>query len=848
MNDSVNLLDGVGVLQDGSVLAMAAVDAQGTITAWAAGATRLLGYRLEEVLGRDGADLLIGDLPRSVVQGIERRHEWNGRVTLRHRDGQSVEVDVHAAPVSPAQEDSSWAVVAVGSAAPHDHADELRRWAYDQMPVFLGCFDEDNRLVGYNAAGVHGMAKAEDEMRGRRVTEVSAGLEDRRVEQVMEQVLGTGEQMSVEIFSQLAGEDHPHPWTVLIYPLKDPSGLVRGVSVAAMDATEQYLARQRLALLNAASSRIGTTLDTARTAQELADTAAGRFADFVSVDLLAPGREHMPAPAVVRRTAQQSVLAGCPESGTRTGQTHRYPQGSPMASALATGEAVLRQATEASVRRWLAGDRESSCLAGLHGTHSLIVAPLLARGAILGLVQYARHRNLTPFDPDDLLLAEEITAKAALSIDNAQRYTHERDTALTLQRSLLPQDAQRHSALEVASRYVPASSRAGVGGDWFDVIPLSGSRVAFVVGDVVGHGLHASVTMGRLRTAVRTLADVDVSPDELLTYLDDLVLHLGRTDSPPPEAGQDQQLPHPGEIVATCLYAVYDPVSRHCTLARAGHPAPAVLHPHGVVVYPELPAGPPLGLGSLPFESAELEMPDGSTIAFFTDGLIKSGSLDIDEGTARLSRALHDPAAPLEQLCDDVLATLPPGPPSDDIALLIARTKGLGASQVAMWDLPCQPSEVAHARQMAADQLTEWELEDASFVTELIVSELVTNAIRYGAPPIQLRLINDTSLICEVSDASSTAPHLRHARVFDEGGRGLLLVAQFAKRWGTRHSAYGKTIWAEQERTLHLQSLPLGPRLTARTGPRGKGAGCESARQAHSVQPCLFRWREQSTG
>ena len=778
---------------------MAAVDAQRVMTAWTAGATRLLGYRPEEMLGRDAADLLIGEVPRAVVQGIERRHEWSGRVTLRHRDGHPVEVDVRAVAVSSAQEDSSWAVVAIGSAAPQDHADELRQWAYDQMPIPLGCFDENSRLVVHNQAGVHGLAKAEDEMLGRRLSEVYDSPDDWRVEQAMEQVLGTGEQVSVEAFGQALGEDHPHPSTVLAYPLKDPDGRVRGVSVAAMDTTEQYMARQRLALVNAASSRIGTTLDTARTAQELADMATGRFADFVSVDLLLPSRENMPTPAIVRRTAQQSVLEGCPESVAEIGKSHRYPGGSPMAGALTTGEPILCQATDANVRRWLAGDRASSRLVGQYQIHSLIAAPLLARGAILGLAQYARHRNPAPFDPDDLILAEEITAKAALSIDNAQRYTHEHDTALALQQSLLPQEALRHSALEVASRYVPAGARAGVGGDWFDVIPLSGSRVALVVGDVVGHGIHASVTMGRMRTAVRTLADVDVSPDELLTYLDDLVLHLERKESPPSQAEEDQQLPHPGEIVATCLYAVYDPVSRHCTLARAGHPAPAVLTPDGVVTFPELPAGPPLGLGSLPFESAELEMPDGSMIALFTDGLIESGSPDIDEGMARLSRALRDPAAPLDELCDHVLASLPPGPPADDVALLIARTKGLSASQVATWDLPSQPSEVAHARQMAADQLTQWELEDESFVTELIVSELVTNAIRYGAPPIQLRLINDTSLICEVSDASSTAPHLRHARVFDEGGRGLLLVAQFTKHWGTRHTAYGKTIWAEQE-------------------------------------------------
>jgi anti-sigma regulatory factor (Ser/Thr protein kinase) len=360
---------------------------------------------------------------------------------------------------------------------------------------------------------------------------------------------------------------------------------------------------------------------------------------------------------------------------------------------------------------------------------------------------------------------------------------------------MLPQRMPDQAAVQVASRYLPAGSQAGVGGDWFDVIPLSGARVALVVGDVVGHGVHASATMGRLRTAVRTLADVDLSPDELLTHLDDLVIRLHLEEGPKPA---DEPGRPAGEIGATCLYAVYDPVSRRCTFARAGHPLPAVVYPDGRIEFPELPAGPALGLGGMPFEAAELELPEGTLLALYTDGLVGSAGHDVDAGLALLARALTRPARSREETCDNVLYSLLPDRPADDIALLVARTRALDASHVATWELPPDPAVVAEARKEGAEQLERWGLGELVFTTELVVSELVTNAIRYASGPIQLRLIRDATLICEVSDTSSTAPHLRRARTFDEGGRGLLLVAALTQRWGTRQTEAGKTIWAEQ--------------------------------------------------
>ncbi|MDF3291423.1 SpoIIE family protein phosphatase [Streptomyces silvisoli] len=376
--------------------------------------------------------------------------------------------------------------------------------------------------------------------------------------------------------------------------------------------------------------------------------------------------------------------------------------------------------------------------------------------------------------------------------------TREHTSALRLQRNLLPQRLPPQTAVELASRYVPADSGSGVGGDWFDVIPLSGTRVGLVVGDVLGHGLRAAATMGRLRTGVRVLARLDLAPDEVLSRLDDLVALKDSEDGVADARQGDDEARG-----VTCLYAVYDPVSGRCSMARAGHTLPAVVTPHsGVASYPELPPGPPLGVGGLPYQSTELQLPPGSLIALFTDGLVQAADRT-DTGLAQLAETLAQHKRPLEELCDRAVATLLPGPVDDDAALLLARTRVLGEHQVAVWELPADPEKVGRVRSAVAAQLAQWGLEELAFTTELIVSELTTNAIRYADGPIHVRLIRDRTLICEVSDTGHTSPHLRHAATDDEGGRGLFIIAQMAQHWGTRYTPTGKTIWAEQ-------GLPVG--------------------------------------
>ncbi|MEU6478685.1 SpoIIE family protein phosphatase [Streptomyces sp. NPDC047017] len=547
------------------------------------------------------------------------------------------------------------------------------------------------------------------------------------------------------------------------------------------------VARERLRLLYDAGVGVGTTLDVTRTAEELARVSVPRFADFVTVDLydaVLRGEEPEPG-AALRRTASHGVRAGAPLYPA--GRQIHFIDSSPQAHSLASRRAVLEPRLEAAPG-WLAQDPDRTEEIVRFGIHSLITAPVRAGTVVLGLVNFWRSEKTEPFDAEELALAEELVARAAVSIDNARRYTREHGMAVTLQRSLLPRSLPEQNALDIAYRYLPA--QAGVGGDWFDVLPLSGARVALVVGDVVGHGLHAAATMGRLRTAVHNFSSLDLPPDELLGLLDEMVARID----------QDESADGTGAPVvgATCLYAIYDPVSRRCAIARAGHPPPAVVAPDGTAAFADVPVGPPLGLGGLPFETAELELAEGSRLVLYTDGLVEDRKRDIDAGLEELRTALEAAGGSPEETCRAVLDSRLPFRRGDDIALLVARTRALGADRVAEWEVPSDPAAVGEVRASVSRRLAEWGLDELTFTTELVLSELVTNAIRYGGAPIRVRVLRDRALICEVFDSSNTSPHLRYAASTDEGGRGLFLVAQLAERWGTRYTPSGKVIWAEQ--------------------------------------------------
>ncbi|MFP1624307.1 SpoIIE family protein phosphatase [Streptomyces sp. 5K101] len=552
--------------------------------------------------------------------------------------------------------------------------------------------------------------------------------------------------------------------------------------------------RERLLLLYEASARIGTTLDVTHTAEELTEVATPRFADVVTVDLAVPvlsggepGPEAETGPVVdMRRTAIAG--AGADHPFHPAGRDMGFGPADPRVMGMSSGRSLLVPDLT-TTPAWREQDPEQAERIVEYGAHSLICVPLHARGVLLGMANFWRARNPLPFDQDDLSFAEELVARAAVCVDNARRYTREHGLAVTLQRSLLPGALPEQSALDVASRYLPA--RSAVGGDWFDVIPLPGARVALVVGDVVGQGLHAAATMGRLRTAVHNFAGLDLPPDELLARLDELVTRIDQAES-----AEETVTAVTG---ATCLYAIYDPAAGTCTVARAGHPGPLLALPDGTVAEPDVPAGPPLGLGGLLFEARELRVPEGSRLVLFTDGLIESRERDFDAGLAVMRRVLAKGGRSAEETCADLITEMLVTPPGDDVALLVATTRTLDPARVGEWDVDPDPAAVSVVRRDVSRWLTDQGLDEEAFSTELILSELVTNAIRYGGPPIRVRLLLDRTLICEVSDAGRSAPHLRYAATTDEGGRGLYLVAQYAERWGTRYTADGKVIWSEQK-------------------------------------------------
>ncbi|MER5858106.1 SpoIIE family protein phosphatase [Streptomyces sp. NPDC059688] len=785
--------------------ASAVLDDRGTVVGWSGRAQELLGYSAKEVIGRPWRDLLVDsrDLPvaRSAVVDAVKAGGWFGVVPVRHRDGRRLEMGFRARTVTREGGGQEWLLVGAPAAEviawQRDRA--LLDGLYRRSPIGLVTYDPDRRVIRVNravakASGVPAEAPVGHRPREFMVDE-DAGPADDRVRHVLE----TGEPL---IFTEQSARARHEPGrerivSVSAFRMEDPSGRVLGVAETIEDVTDRHRAQRRLAMLNEASARIGTSLDVRQTARELADVAVQGLADHCSVDLLKPvtlGDEPSPdATGPLLRTALSPSEHRIPY---RVGDVVPLLPESAQARCLAERRPVLERLL--SLRpEWYAMDRRRIELALGLGVHSLIAVPLIARGIVLGVVSLWRSRNSEPFEDGDTTVAQELSSRAAVCIDNARRFTQQQNTALTLQRSLLPSALSDLPAVEVACRYLPASGEPGLGGDWFDVIPLSGARVALVVGDVVGHGIHAAASMGRLRAAARTLASLDLEPDEVVARLDDLVSLLAGEL----EANADDNPSAIEQVLgATCLYAVYDPVSQRCSLARAGHPAPVVSTPAGEVTVLDLPAGPPLGLGGLPFETYELDLPEGSLLTLYTNGLLEAGVGDVDTALDHLRACLAGTTEPLERICHAVVeALLPKGHlPTDDVALLIARTRVLRPQNVASWELPLEATSAARARELTTAKLDEWGLAELAFTTELVASELVTNTYRYAAGPVTLRLIRTDTLICEVSDTSHTSPHLRRALSTDEGGRGLFLVAQLTERWGTRYTHDGKTVWTEQ--------------------------------------------------
>ncbi|MGC0327666.1 serine phosphatase RsbU (regulator of sigma subunit)/anti-sigma regulatory factor (Ser/Thr protein kinase) [Streptomyces sp. SAI-170] len=535
----------------------------------------------------------------------------------------------------------------------------------------------------------------------------------------------------------------------------------------------------RLRYLDSATRRIARGMNLDETLAELCRAAVPLFADLAVVHL------YDPLPVGDGSSADPVLL--------RLHSVHREPVPAPQASLQAVKGApakLLRSGRPlfATTEEAAAAAAELLASAGLPGEvppgRRVIIAPLRGRHHVLGCITLVRDRGRRAFTGDDLLVASQLATHAALGVDKALAHGHESSVADTLQRTMLPPSLPALAGVRLASRYLPASRTAEVGGDWYDAIPLPGNRVALVIGDVMGHSLTSAAIMGQLRTVVHTLAGLDLPPHEVLHHLDEQAGRLG------------------SQHLATCLYAVYDPVSRRLLMANAGHPPPFLLRPDGSAEALTLPSGVPIGVGGGVFETTEMPAPTGATLLLYTDGLVESRGSDIQTGMTRLRhrlRALGSAGPPaLEPLCEVALGTLDEVEREDDVALLAARFEGLLPETAANWYLTPHPRTAGQARRLVRRTLRRWGLADLTDTTELLVSEVVANAVRVTTRPLTLRMLRTDVLRVEVRDDSVQLPRLGHAQLDDEGGRGLFLVDQLAQSWGATRVSGGKIVWFEQ--------------------------------------------------
>ncbi|MEW2528994.1 SpoIIE family protein phosphatase [Streptomyces sp. NPDC047071] len=821
-----------GSLYDYIKVASFSIGPDGLVDQWSGRAERLFGVPARDAVGKDPIEAFV---PRELRPRGHRKmaeildgREWTGAVPFRLpesagpataspaasaasaapvREGVA---EVYVMPARTADGERSAVCLVVDVRALQQIESDLAasQALFGQSPFGFVLFGTDLKVQRANRrfAAVFG-GTAEDH-RGRTVHDYLPRNEADRMQAALRRVLETGEAVNdMQIVGPAPGSSERRHWSVNLYRVHSGSGRPIGIAGLGNDVTSRHVAareaahaRRNLALLNEAGARIGNSLDLETTARELLDVAVPGFCDLASVDLyqgLLDGDETPPGladgSAELRRVAFASAVADAPfPEGTGpidVGSVHRFPFTSSCADALRTARARLIAAGDDCGPTRLTGGLIQSTLA----------VPMVAHDTVVGLAQFSRTKGSEPFGERDRALAGELAARAAVCIDNARLYRREHERALILQRSLLPPGDPEAAGLDIACRYLPGNAATEVGGDWFDVIELPGHRTALVVGDVMGRGLRAAVTMGELRSAVRTLALLDLEPAEVLAALDEIARGLGNPSGPRRTTARGaRDTDDLAEVyLATCVYAVYDAVTRRVTIANAGHLPPVLVEPGESALMLDVPPGMPLGVGGEPFEEVEVDLPEGALLALYTDGLVESRDHPLDEGLNAFVSTLTDPEQALEDICDHVLSTLDTHHGEDDIALLMARVQGLPAEHVGDWTLPREPRSVGHARELACARLREWGLDALVDTAELLVSELVTNALRYGEGEIRLRLLLDRTLVCEVWDAGLVQPRRRRARDTDEGGRGLQLVGLLSAAWGSRRTPRGKTVWFE---------------------------------------------------
>ncbi|MET8781518.1 MULTISPECIES: SpoIIE family protein phosphatase [unclassified Streptomyces] len=802
-----------GSIYDYIKVASFSIGPDGHVEQWSLRAENIFGIPAERAVGLDPIEAFITPQlrergQRKMAEILDGR-EWTGVIPFRTPGGRGTEglAEVYVMPTTTEHGERAAVCIIVDVRTLRSIETDLAasQSIFGQSPFGFLLIDPDLRVRRANQRFASTFGGTPDDHRGRSVHDYLQSPEAERVAATLRRVLKTGDSITdMHITGFVPGSDERKHWSVNLYRVHSGSGRPIGVAWLGTDITarraaarEAAAARRNLALLNEAGARIGNSLDLETTARELLDVVVPGFCDLATVDLyqgLLVGDE-TPAgladgSAELRRVAFASAVSDAPfGSGTApvsVGAVFHYAFNSPCADALRTARPRHVPAEDGGL------------------IQSTLAVPMVAHDTVVGLAQFSRAKGSEPFGERDRALAVELAARAAVCIDNARLYRREHERALILQRSLLPPGDPEASGLDIACRYLPGNAATGrpseVGGDWFDVIELPGHRTALVVGDVMGRGLRAAVAMGELRTAVRTLAQLDLEPAEVLAQLDEIARGLGAPGGVQ-QATRAARRPREADLsevyLATCVYAVYDSVTRRCTFANAGHLPPVLVEPGEAALMLDVPPGMPLGVGGEPFEEVEVELPEGALLALYTDGLVESRDHPLDEGLQAFVGALTDPSQPLEDVCDHVLNTLDTHHGEDDIALLMARVQGLPAESVGDWTLPREPRSVGRAREYARGQLLAWDLEPLVDTTELLVSELVTNALRYGEGEIRLRLLLDRTLVCEVWDSGLVQPRRRRARDTDEGGRGLQLVGLLSAAWGSRRTPRGKTVWFE---------------------------------------------------
>lgn len=683
---------------------------------------------------------------------------------------------------------------------------------FSSAPIGLHLLDTDLRVVRLNTALAPLQDSSEEDLVGRPLRDVLRIAEGSEVERLLRNVLESGDALRERVVRTRIEGDPPQEryFELTALRLLNPRGRVLGLAGTAIDVTERERGRARTRVLEAIRRRVGRTLDPSVSGEEFAGAVVPEFADVAIVEVVDcvlrgddPPLAPLPPGTPLMRTAFRSRRDDVPQAYP-VGDIQRLPGPTPFTQALA--DLQPRVVPLHPSDPWVSIDPPRAEAMHTARCHTLLVVPLALRDTVLGLVSLYRAEQSPPFDSDDRRLAVELAAHTALGIDNARRYVREHAVAALVQRRLLPRRPESHTSLQAAFLSVTGADP----GAWYDTIPLSGARTALVVGKVSGQGLGAATTMGRLRTVVRSLSAFDLAPDELMARLHDTASELAseRADLPLNDPLRCETL------TADCVYAVHDPLVGTCVMAVAGSLAPVVMLPDRTITIPDGPAGPSLAAEEdAPFATAEFEVPEGSVLVFASDPRVTD---HLAQPSGPLRVAPDYDKHPLRDLCDALVYALPDSLGAGDAAVIVARVRSFSPDGFASWRLEADPSSVTTARNRVRKQLSTWQVDtETAYNTQLIVSELVTNALKYGAPPIELRLIHDRTLTCEVRDSGPAAPHLRHARVIDEGGRGLFIVSQLAQAWGTRFTPSGKTTWTEQ-------SLPEKPEKPGEPGQPGQ--------------------------